>query len=117
LATLPADRFVGLRPGDATKEGILETVPFHISGGDLIVNGEGDIRVEILDEKGNVIPGFDRNKCRCIADRPNRYRIFWEEKEGGKTLAGVTQKSPICLRFIVRKGTLFSFQYRDEKNK
>ncbi|MFA5865448.1 MAG: hypothetical protein WC975_12285 [Phycisphaerae bacterium] len=114
LATLPVDRFVGLRPKDTNKEGILETVPFHFSGGDLIVNGDGDIRVEILDEKGTIIPGFERNKCRCAADGSTRHRITWE---GGKTLKDVTGKSPIRLRFIVKKGTLFAFQFRNEGNK
>jgi hypothetical protein len=112
LATLPADRFVGLRPTDPAKAGILDTVPFHFSGGDLLINGDGDIRVEVLDEKGNVLPGFERDKCRQTPCGPTRRHILWAEKGLRKCM----DKSPIALRFIVEKGVLFAYQIPETRN-
>ncbi len=106
LVTLPVDRIVGLRPTDPGKAGILETVPFHFSDGNLLVNGDGDIRVEVLDEKGNVLPGFGRDKCRQSSCDSIRRQITWAEK----TLRHFPGKQPVALRFIVEKGVLFAFQ-------
>ena len=110
LATLPADRFVALTLQDESTEGVLETRLLHMAGKNLIVNAEiseNDLQAVLLNEKGKVIPGFDRNCSHLTQQDALRYRITWSTN---KTLQNALSDSPLSIRFYLRKGSLFAFQ-------
>ena len=120
LATLPEDRFVGLIRSDRMRKGVLETKPLALTGRDLILNAEiplkrrmqaENLRVELLDKDGNVLPGFGRADSQLIAHDALRYRAVWHTRGDAepKTLKKVTQR-PVALRFILRRAALYAFQ-------
>jgi hypothetical protein len=109
LATLPADRFVSFRPQNWLAEGTLTTRPFHFSGQDLLINADvepDDLRVEILDEQGHVVPGFGHAQSQVSPHDRLRYRVRWQDK----SLADLRANVPIALRIIIRDGDLYAFQ-------
>lgn len=114
LATLPADRFVSVRPVNWAAEGRLTTVPVACAGRDLLVNASvdaGDLLVELLDDNGDVIPGFDRSRSHLDACDALRCRVLWQEKGLEKPLAAALQdRRSISFRFILRNCELFAFQ-------
>ena len=117
LATLPADRFVSLRPINWAGEGILETKPFVCSGDSLLVNADlrvGALGVEITDETGAVMPGYSRRQSELSVRDPMRYSVVWKQDNGEeRTLGHVWENQPIALRFIIENGDLYSFQIVD----
>jgi len=116
LATLPADRFVALRPIKTDTEGILKTQPLRFSGNNLLVNaevGQNDLKVELLDAKGKVLDGFDRKHCRLVSHDKLRYRVVWQSEKGERSLRNVSKTQPTALRFILRKGSLYAFTVAD----
>jgi hypothetical protein len=131
LAKLRPDGFVSLRAG--RRQGELTTRPFTWPGGALRVNyrvlggnlwkcGEledtdGWLRVEVLDEDGNVVPGYSR------AESVPLYRDAWRsellERNGWgseptwsnrpqdlDTLIG----KRVALRFLLRNAEIFAFR-------
>lgn len=117
LATLPADRFVALRPEPADSKGLLETRPFRSNGKALLVNARAaadDLQVVVCDDAGNALPGFERNHCRLTVRDPLRYEVTWVSDGDGHSLADALRTQPaIALRFLLRSGELYSFQVRD----
>ena len=138
LATLPADRFVSLRPRNWMAEGVLETKPFTFSGSDLLVNAEisqkgfpaqarnsrgeivdvdlgmGLLQAEILNLDGKPLPGF--TAAESIAERHDklRYRIRWQTAgQPIRTLADVLQQ-PVVIRFTLKNGDFYAFQIDDD---
>ena len=112
LATLPADRFVALVPSPGGTEGVLETMPLSLPGGELLVNARvppGGLEVELLDQRGNVPEGFGRKQCRLLAHDPLRYRVVWESEGNTRPIGQAPLKTP-ALRFVLRKGELYAFQ-------
>src|SRR5688572_3678066 len=69
LATMRLDGFSSWRAG--AQAGELVTQPFGCDGDRLFVNADasrgGAVSVEVLDEKGGVIAGFERAACQAIA--------------------------------------------------
>jgi len=114
LATLPADRFVALRPGDAGSEAMLQTKPLTSAGNELLVNADvaaSDLRVELLDSKGAVLEGFAADASRAIRHDPLRYRVRWISDAGKeRTLGDAASTSPIVVRLRWRDGDLYAFQ-------
>ena len=113
LATLPADRFVALRPENPDKEGFLETRLLKLTGRELIINAEvrgHDLRVELVDKTGNVIPRFTRAQSRLIPHDKLRYRVVWENDGIQRSLAQALTGQPLALRFILRGGNLYAFR-------
>ncbi|MFV2069066.1 MAG: hypothetical protein ACC645_19030 [Pirellulales bacterium] len=114
LATLPAERFVGLVPSSPGKEGVVRTRPLITSGRHLLLNAEladtSDIEVELLDEKGSVLSHFGGAESRLIVHDRLRYRVVW--KNGGRevSLGEAAVNRPVALRFVLRAGALFAFQ-------
>ena len=116
LATLPEDRFVALRPKKTTHAGILETHLLRFSGKQLLVNTDIDeygLKVELLDSKGGVIPGFDRTHCKLIVHDKLRYRVVWNNESGRKSLLNAPQDTPVAIRFILNNGALYAFSVVD----
>jgi hypothetical protein len=112
LAFLRRDGFASLdngpaRPGEPAVEGSLTTRPLRFTGQHLFVNVEaktGELRVEVLDERGQTIPGFGRNDCVAVQADSTRQAVHWKTAEL-KSLAGKTVK----LRFWLKDGRLYSF--------
>ncbi|MBU7004915.1 MAG: hypothetical protein HXS50_05070, partial [Theionarchaea archaeon] len=79
----------------------------------------GWIRVEILDQYGRVIPGWEAEKCHFREGEGGRLSFFW----GPDELVGRTGQisdqngrigNVIKLRFLLNRATLYGFQAGDE---
>jgi hypothetical protein len=104
LATLRLDGFVSLDAGQET--GVLTTKPLELSG-TLIVNADvrGELRVEVLDETGQPVPGFSAKGCDPIRSDSVRHVVSWN---GKRTLGSLKGKSA-RFRFTLLNGSLYSF--------
>lgn len=106
LATLRRDGFASM---DAdTGAGTLTTVPVIFSGKYAFVNvaaGSGELRAEILDDAGNIIPPFSVVNCEPIRIDSTKQRLAWSGAADLSRLAG----KPVRLRFNLRSGQLYSF--------
>lgn len=121
LATLPADRYVGLLAG--LNLGTLVTRPVVFVGGKLLVDmdaslpgkatqdltqrkfDEADLRVAVLDEWGGDIPGLGLADCRMLYGRGVQ-EVEWQ---GGDLRAWAGK--PVRLRFEFRNAALYGFQF------
>lgn len=113
VATLPADRFVALVPVDGSRKGFLETPLLCFSGKELMINAEAvekNLQIEILDEGGNVLSGFERSYSELGVRDRLRYQAVWTGPKGRLTLQDARDQQPLALRFILSKGSLYAFQ-------
>ena len=106
LAILRRDGFASMDAGEV--EGILTTrlVTFH--GRHLFVNvddGAGELRVEILDQNGNVITPFSNDNCIPIRVNKTLQEVKWKD---GRDLSALKGK-PVKFRFYLTNGKLYSF--------
>lgn len=88
--------------------GTLTTRPLRFSGRHLFVNaatGEGDVRVDVLDEAGRVIAPFSAERCRPVRGDGTRLAVSWED---AADLAAVADR-PVRLRFTLSDGRLYAF--------
>ena len=118
LATLPADRFVELSRTDDAAEGLLRTKPLAFAGRSLVVNAELDeqqgLEVEVLDMMGNVLDGFQADRCRLSKSDALRFHVAWHTADGqAKTLADLQPDKSACLRFRLTGARLYAFQVID----
>lgn len=102
LLRMKRDRYVAREAADGT----LRTPPLRLHGSKLTLNLEastGEVRVQVLDEKGRVVPGFAFAECQPITgdglDLPVRWR---------RSLAKLGTK-PVRLEFSLRNARLFAF--------
>lgn len=108
LATWERDRLVSLRAGWA--EGVVTTSHMLTDSGRLFVNADaagGDLVVEVLDERGEPIPGFTAEDCRSITSDSLDHAVIW---------AGGTQLSfdhAFALRFRFHHTDLYSYRVGD----
>lgn len=128
LAKMREDGFCSL---DATSEGWVLTRPLRFQGTHLWVNadayaleragrpfnpvwsglftkvpdGKGEVKVEVLDERGVVIPGFAAAECVPAAGVSGRRAVSWK---GGRDLSALKGRA-VRLRFVVRNASLYSF--------
>jgi hypothetical protein len=132
LATLPLDRFAGLRADEPV--GAFLTRPFFIEGEELYVNADVDreLRVEVVNPvvqladsgpkesvpgrhwtghyiqvREEVFPGFAAGDCEAITGDSLRHRVRW--KGGG---IGKFKGQAVRLRFLYRLGTVYAFQVK-----
>ncbi|MBN1344203.1 MAG: hypothetical protein JXQ73_16070 [Phycisphaerae bacterium] len=113
LATLPADRFVGLVPETAGSPALIQTKCLLATGTDLLVNadvGTADLRVGLVDRAGRRLPDFREESCRLIRHDPLRCRVTWKAAGGERSWRDVPRNVAVAIRFTLQKGSLYSFQ-------
>ncbi len=108
LAKLRRDGFFYLEnEGD---RGVVETKAFTLRPGSLEVNADaarGALRVEVLDERGAVIPGYSEAECAPITTDSCRIAPQWNGSQG---LAALWER-PVKLRFVMDGPVrLYAFQ-------
>ncbi|UCH35365.1 MAG: hypothetical protein JSV65_03165 [Armatimonadota bacterium] len=106
LGTLRVDGFVSL---DANPfGGTMTTKPVLLQGSRLYVNCASDwghLRVEVLGEDGEPLPGCAREDCDDIRADGVRLPVSWR----GNADLGVLQDRPVRLRFHLQNARLYSF--------
>jgi hypothetical protein len=108
LAKLRLDGYAHLEAGDVT--GVMTTKPLVFSGKALGINAAadgGEIRVEILDENGQPIPGLSRDDSDPIVSDSVRHTATWE----GGALHDLSRLKGrvVQLRFLMNRARLYSF--------
>jgi hypothetical protein len=117
LAVLRRDGFASLdwlpdeaqviRRGSPSGIGTLVTRPLRFSGAHLFVNADiraGELRVEVLDQQGRILPSFSGSACVPVGGDSTRHSVQW--KTGNlASLAGET----VRFRFSLTKGRLYAF--------
>ena len=116
LATMRLDGFAAWEAADQAGE--LVTQPFRCNGDRLFVNADahsGSMRVEVLDERGAPIAGFEAEECQAVSTDTlvdkNSGWIHWKNQANLSQLAG----KQIQLRFLLQNARLYSFRVADEK--
>jgi hypothetical protein len=106
LAFLRRDGFASMDAG--CREGELLTRPLRFSGKNLFVNvnaPHGELRVEVLDEKGNLFSRFAANRCSPIRENSTLCEVRWQDVTDLSALANQS----VRFRFLLRNGRLYSF--------
>jgi hypothetical protein len=107
-AVLRLDGFVSVNAGYSGGEFL--TYPLHFKGKDLLLNyatsAVGWIRVELKDEFGRQIPGYESDEL--YGDEID-YRVVWR---GGEDLSRV-EDGFIRLKFFMKDADLYSIQFKD----
>jgi hypothetical protein len=106
LAVLRRDGFASMDASD--KAGVLMTRPVKFAGKRLFVNVDapaGELRVEVLDERGDVIAPFTRAACIPVSGDKTLQEVRWEGSEDLSKVAG----TPVRFRFHLTGGRLYSF--------
>ena len=90
----------------------METRPLTATARTLLLNARlangGNIQVELLDEGGNVLPGFRRAASRLHAQDALRYAVSWEQSGTPLNLGHATRDHAVACRFIIEGGALFA---------
>lgn len=116
LATLPADRFVGLGPTNWLAEGMVQTKQLEYSGRTLLINaelGDGNVRVELVDRQGKVLAGYERGQSHLVEHDRLRYRVVWKAQGQPRSLPEAHEGDGgqgMVLRFWLRDAQLYAFQ-------
>ena len=106
LAVLRRDGFAGMAAG--AEGGVLATRPVVFQGAHLFVNVAaegGELRTEIVDDRGVPIDPFTRANCRPVRVDSTRAPVTWRGAENLAALRG----RPVQFRFHLRQGELYSF--------
>ena len=110
LATLRRDGFASMDAGE--EECRLTTRPVRFRGKHLFVNVNapgGKLLVEVLDNGGNVIEPFSREKCVAVSGDATRLAVEWKGNEGQEADLGALAGTPVRFRFILQNGELYAF--------
>jgi hypothetical protein len=124
LARIAGLNFCGLR---APMDGLVETKWLCNYGKQGVeayaeIQKDGWIRAEILDQYGNVIPGWDRSQSRAQQGTDGKLRFSWGGEMGSGPV-GKTDLTPfrcvppghvVKVRFHLHKATLYGFCVGDE---
>ncbi len=105
LATLRLDGFASLEA--YSSPGVLVTKTFPFKGTGVVVNtdaGKGSVRLEILDDQGQPIPGFTREQARPITGNHLRARAAWTSEAAPTDLRGRRTR----LKLYIENGHLYS---------
>ena len=102
------DGFVSLAA--AERPATLTTRPLKFTGAKLMVNAKvadgGSLRVALLDEAGQPIPGFGLADCNVIHGDQIAQEVTWRK---GSDITALTAK-PLRLAIELTKGSLYSFR-------
>jgi hypothetical protein len=114
LATLRRDGFASLSDDRSTPQPVrvgslpasVTTRTVRFSGSHCFVNADvaGDLRVEILDRDGAVVPGFSADNCVPITGNGTKLPVSWS----GQSLASLANQ-PVRFRFRLNRGRLYAF--------
>jgi hypothetical protein len=106
LAILRRDGFASMDATDAT--GTLTTRPVTFRGKYLFVNAdvpEGELRAEVLDERGEVVAPFSAANCVPVRADKTLQGVGWK---GAPDLGPVAGKK-VAFRFHLTRGKLYAF--------
>ena len=80
MASLKPDRFIALVAGDQPAE--MYTRRFSLKSPEVYVNADiatdGAVRLELLDEEGRPLPGFELSRCVPITGDSLSHPVHWE---------------------------------------
>lgn len=113
LATLRRDGFASMDAGEGG--GTLTTRPVRFSGRHLFVNvddPEGELRVEVLDQAAQVVPGFTAENCIPVAADKTLQPVRWKGIEDLSPIAN----QPVRFRFRLKSGKLYAFWVSPENS-
>jgi hypothetical protein len=119
MATMRLDGFAAWEADD--EVGQLTTRLFTCRGDRLFVNAEaqeGSLRVEVLDDQGRPLPGFEASACVEISTDTLAAgaEAGWVRWQTGADLRSLEGRS-IQLRFRLRDARLYSFRLADESTR
>ncbi|UCD29324.1 MAG: hypothetical protein JSV03_02255 [Planctomycetota bacterium] len=106
IATIRRDGFASMDAG--YSKGTLTTRPLRFKGKYLFVNAavdNGELRVEVLDQKGHIINPFTHDNCIPLRRNATFQMVKWQDTDDLDGLAG----QPVRFRFYLTKGQLYSF--------
>jgi hypothetical protein len=105
LAVLRRDGFASL--DTAAVAGMVTTRLVTFRGTHLFVNADctGELRVEVLDDKGNIVKPFMLANCIPMLGDKTLHAVRWN---GARDLAAVARQ-PVRFRFSLAKGRLYAF--------
>lgn len=107
LATLRKDGFASLTAGESA--GCVITKPFTAAGTELFLNVDvhqgGDVKIEVLNESGNPITGFEADNCVPLRGRDVEQAVSWKNGLNWIQLAG----RKVTLRICLLQADLYSF--------
>lgn len=72
----------------------------------------GQLHVEVLDEKGEVIAPYTKDNCISVSEDKTLQAVEWKGAEDLSSLAGKAVK----FRFYLRNGKLYSFWVSPDKS-
>ena len=106
ISVLRRDGFASLNAGASV--GHITTRPVVFSGETLFVNvdcPQGELRAEILDEKGQPIEPFSLSNCIPVSVDGTSAPVLWNNAGDLASIAG----RPVRFRFELRRGALYAF--------
>lgn len=112
IAILRRDGFASMFAGN--NGGFLTTRIITFKGKHLFVNVDcpnGNLKVEILDEHGNLIEPFSSDNCKPVITNSTIYAVNWKSSNDLSALAG----KKVRFRFILENGHLYSFWVSPDK--
>ena len=108
MATWPKGRMIAL---DAQARGEFTTLSFVTPGTKLRINAvtkrSGSLRVEVLDFKGNPIPGRTFEDCVPLIGDHYRTLVAWKQGDD----LGVEENAPVALRFRMDKAKIYGLDF------
>jgi len=110
LARLRPDGWVYLQgQGQAAS---LTTVPLELTGHFICINADAqntELRVELLDEQGQILPGFSASDCYPLHDDTPYFKLNWQGQSNLEKLLG----KRLRLRFYLPYSKLYAFRFSD----
>lgn len=95
----------------ANGQGLLTTPPLVLKGNSLFLNADvapsGLMQVEILDAKGQVLAGLERENCLPIQGDSTEHEVNWRINDLSEC-----QGKSIRLRFVLEGARLYSYRVR-----
>lgn len=112
LAKLRRDGFCAMRAGQTAS--LLRTRPLRFSGSRFFVNANtvgADLRVAVLDEAGEPIPGYGAADCLGFCGNSTCAELRWRDQDA--SLAALAGR-PLRLQFECDRGDLYAFWVTDD---